>query len=1160
MARTRSLLSIALLLVLSCCMYLRNSLIGTVAAQTNISTDQAALLAFKAHITSDPRNILTTNWSTTNSNICNWVGITCGVSHLRVTTVNLSYMGLRGSIPPHLGNLSFLVQLEFRNNSFHGTLPPELSRLRRLKLIRFSFNDFIGTIPSWFGLLSELQTFDLYGNQFSGFIPNAIFNLSALQVLDLRNNQLSGSIPRDVGKLKMLKEISLGDNDFTGRIPREIGNLTMLKNIYLDFNMFEEIPNLIGSKDQVEKLYVQANALKGPVPLAVFNMSSLKILALTANYLTGSIPDDLCQHLPSIQILSLARNKLDGPLPSKLWQCKELLQFSLDYNNFSGSIPKSIGNSTQLERIGISYNNLTGTIPDEIGHLKNLHRLSLHVNNLHGPIPSTIFNMSKITTISLPENQLSGNLPAYIGLGVPDLQMFYVGGNQLTGAFPNFMSNGSKLTSLDMSKNSFYGFIPTKLCLLKTLEYLSLGTNNLAIDTSTPEVNIPSCFANLTNLRGFHLSNNPLNTTLPVSFGSISTLLEHLDISNCNLRGNIPSDIGNLSNLRVLDLGDNEFGGSIPTSVGRLGKLQGLYLNDNKLQGYIPYELCQLDNVAELLLGGNQLSGSIPSCLGNLAKRFRVLSLQSNFLSSTIPSTLWELTDILYLNLSFNSLFGPLSEDIGKLKVVTIVDLSNNNLSGILPSSIGQLQNLLKLSLSTNGIEGPIPITLGKMTSLEQLDLSKNNLSGVIPKSLEALSHLKNLNLSSNRLQGEIPTGGPFQNFSAQSFVSNALLCGVPRLQVPLCKSRTDRKPHSKKAGTSTLKYIIPGFISAIILVAIALMLIRRRKKNVQVVTSTTWSPEFFWRSISRLELVRATNGFHESNLLGAGGFGSVYRGTLSDGIHVAVKVFNLQVEGAFKSYERECEMLSNIRHRNLIKIISCCSQIDFKAMILNYMPNGSLEKWLYSQNSSLNILQRLNIMIDVALALEYLHHGYSIPVVHCDVKPSNILLDEDMVAHVADFGIAKLGGGDYVTHTMTLATIGYMAPEYGTEGIVSTRGDVYSFGIVLMETFTKRKPTDEMFVEEMSLKQWVSNSLLSDSFSTVVDANLLGMHEEDHDFETCNDCLSSIMRLSLACAAESPEGRINMLEAVSTLKKIKMKILENAARGVRLNLPVLPV
>ena len=177
-------------------------------------------------------------------------------------------------------------------------------------------------------------------------------------------------------------------------------------------------------------------------------------------------------------------------------------------------------------------------------------------------------------------------------------------------------------------------------------------------------------------------------------------------------------------------------------------------------------------------------------------------------------------------------------------------------------------------------------------------------------------------------------------------------------------------------------------------------------------------------------------------------GFGSVYRGTLSDGIDIAVKVFNLQLEGAFKSFDKECEMLSNIRHRNLIKIISCCDELDFKALILQLMPNGSLEKWLYSPNRSMNILQRLDIMKDVALALEYLHHGYSIPIVHCDVKPSNILLDDDMVAHVADFGIARLiGGGDSMTETMTLATVGYMAP-----------GDVFSqfciFGLIRSYNF----------------------------------------------------------------------------------------------------------
>ncbi|RXI05274.1 hypothetical protein DVH24_006531 [Malus domestica] len=293
------------------------------------------------------------------------------------------------------------------------------------------------------------------------------------------------------------------------------------------------------------------------------------------------------------------------------------------------------------------------------------------------------------------------------------------------------------------------------------------------------------------------------------------------------------------------------------------------------------------------------------------------------------------------------------------------------------------------------------------------------------------------------------------------------------------------------------------------------------------------------------------------ATLLGSGGFSSVYKGTLSDGIDVAVKIFDLQLEGAFKSFERECEMLSNIRHRNLIKIISCCSQLDFKGLVLNYMPNGSLEKWLYSQNSSFDILKRLNIMVDVALALEYLHHGYSVPIVHCDLKPSNILLDDDMVAHVADFGIAKLLGlGDSMTRTMTLATVGYMAPEYGMDGIVSTQGDVYSFGIVVMETFTKMKPTNEMFVEEMNLKQWVANSLLSEAIAEVVDANLLVAKEEDHDYVTKIDCLSSIMRLALACCAEPLDERINMQEVVATLKKTKVKFLKDVGRRVLLNRP----
>ncbi|CAN6705398.1 unnamed protein product [Malus baccata var. baccata] len=967
-------------------------------SHNNISTDQSALLSLKAHITSDPQNILTANWSSaSNSNICNWVGVSCGAGHHRVTALNLSHMGLVGVIPPHLGNLSFLVELGLKNNSFHGPLPQELSRLRRLKAINFENNSFMGTIPSWVGSFAKLQTIRLYSNGFSGFIPVAIFNLSALETIDLGGNQLSGSIPR------------------------EIGNLTMVKGIYLDDNKFE------------------------------------------------------------------------------------------------------------------------GTIPDEISHLPHLEFLQLSINNLSGVIPSKLFNLSMIRMIGLSINQLSGSLPANIGLNAPNLEILCVAiTNLVAGLLPNF-SNASKLRVLDMNRNSFTGFLPSTLCSLKNLEYLSLYSNNLTIDASTPQAaSTLSCLFNLRNLTMLHLADNPLNTLIPASRRNLSTLL---DLFRSNIRGNIPVEIGNLSSLILLHLGNNQLSGAIPTSIQRLQNLQVLYLYDNELQGHIPYELCQLNNLAYLSLAGNRLSGSIPSCLGTLAVALRYLWLGSNLLTSKIPSSLWELKYILELNLSSNSLVGPLSEDIGKLKDVLDMDLSNNHFSGNIPGSIGGLQKMINLSLANNYLEGPIPGSFKTLLSLEFLDLSKNNLSGVIPKSLEALLYLKHLNLSFNKLQGEIPTGGHFGNFSDDSFVSNGALCGSSRLHVPLCKYKTKVEPNWRKA-----KYIISGVMSVILLAAAALILVLCRKRNVEVVRETALLPQVLWRRVSRLELVRATNGLHESNLLGTGGFGSVYRGTLSDGIDIALKVFNLQLEGAFKSFAKECEMLSNIRHRNLIKIISYCDELDFKALVLQLMPNGSLELWLYSPNRSMTILQRLDIMKDVALALEYLHQGYSIPIVHCDVKPSNILLDDDMVAHVADFGIARLiGSGDSMTETMTLATVGYMAPEFGMEGSVLTSGDVYSFGIVLMETFTKRKPTDEMFVGEMNLKQWIADSLfLNVAIDEVVDADILGT-EEDGGFMSRRDCLSSVMRLALACTAALPKERINMKDAVVTLNKIKAKYLKDS-------------
>ena len=651
--------------------------------------------------------------------------------------------------------------------------------------------------------------------------------------------------------------------------------------------------------------------------------------------------------------------------------------------------------------------------------------VTLANNSLTGIIPNAIFNSSRIEVISLYMNQLSGHLPSSIGNWLPNLKVLYLWGNELEGIIPSSISNASMLTELELGANYFSGSIPNTLGNLRHLERLNLVNNYLTKDSSTLELSFLSSLANCKNLTTIVLAENPLNGTLPISMGNFSTSLEEFVMFNCNIKGTIPTGIANLSNLMALHLEDNELVGPIPTTVGGMKKLQGLYLQHNRLQGFIPNGICLLRNLAELFLNHNEFFGPIPTCWGDLSK-LQKLYLDSNKLT-TIPSSFWSLKDILQINMSSNSLSGHLPLEVGNLEHVTNIDLSWNLLSGDIPT-IRSLESLANLSLAHNKFQGPIPQSFDKLISIEHLDLSDNNLSGEIPKSLMKLKCLKYFNVSFNRLQGEIPYEGVIAQFSAQSFMGNEALCGPPKLQVPSCKK--SNVGQSKTATTIVVRYILPAMIATILGSVLIFFLMRSQKKQVKQKGQEDMLPPATWRRITHLELEQATAGFSESNLVGKGNLGSVYKGTLSDDTCVAVKVFNLQIEGGFKSFEIECDVLCRIHHQNLVKIIGSCSSANFKALVLEYMPMGSFKKWLYSPNHFLDMLQRLNMMINVASSLEYLHHGCSLPIVHCDLKPSNILLNKDMVAHVSDFGISKLlGDEDSMTRTMTLATIGYMAP-----------------------------------------------------------------------------------------------------------------------------------
>ncbi|XP_049361622.1 probable LRR receptor-like serine/threonine-protein kinase At3g47570 [Solanum verrucosum] len=469
--------------------------------------------------------------------------------------------------------------------------------------------------------------------------------------------------------------------------------------------------------------------------------------------------------------------------------------------------------------------------------------------------------------------------------------------------------------------------------------------------------------------------------------------------------------------------------------------------------------------------------------------------------------------------------------------------LSRNELYGSIPSTILQLQKLVILALDMNRLDGTIPNSFEKMVSLEYLDLSQNNLTDQIPESLTKLEHLNYLNVSYNELSGEIPDGGPFSNFTAESFIGNAELCGPPRFQVKVCEVQNNVTRRNRKK--TVLKFVLGPVAAGGLVIGVLGMiwLLNYRKRNNQLIPLTDWYDQLSHKRFSYYELVRGTNNFDESNLIGKGSLGMVYKGTFTNGTTAAVKVFNAQVHDAFKRFDLECKVLRNIRHRNLVKVISSCANLDFKALVLEYMPNGDLDYWLYSHNNFLDLIQRLKIMFDVACAVEYLHQGHSLVVVHCDLKPSNILLDGDMVARVSDFGISKLlTAYDPVALTKTLGTIGYMAPEYGSEGIVSTMGDVYSYGILLMETFTRKKPVDDEFVGDLTLKRWVAESY-PHRVMDIVDANLFSSDDSEH-LIAIESCLRSVLEVALECTVDLPQDRITMNNVRVRLNKIQTQFL----------------
>ncbi|XP_058110901.1 probable LRR receptor-like serine/threonine-protein kinase At3g47570 [Magnolia sinica] len=573
-----------------------------------------------------------------------------------------------------------------------------------------------------------------------------------------------------------------------------------------------------------------------------------------------------------------------------------------------------------------------------------------------------------------------------------------------------------------------------------------------------------------------------------------------------------------------------------------------------------------------LSLYQNSLTGSVPSSLGNCTY-MQYLNLADNNLSGSLPKQLFSFPTLIAIYVGGNSFSGDLPLEAGYLKALQILNVSNNKLSGQIPSSLGNCLSLEYLWLYGNFFQGSIPSTFSTLRGLRSLDLSGNNLSGKIPKYLENLTALEYLNLSFNDFEGELPKQGVFRNASEVWVLGNGKLCGgIEELKLPACSSQASKKLRMSLA--SKLKFSIIGVVLCLISLSCfvtTLYWVRKSRKKPSVPPSL----EDPFMIISYADLLKATDGFSSANLIGSGSFGSVYKGTQDgDGTVFAVKVLNLQLQGALRSFMAECEALRNIRHRNLIKILTCCSSIDykgneFKALVFEYMNNGSLDRWLRKdgydqQRGNLTFIQRLNIALDVASALDYLHHHCQTPIVHRDLKPSNILLDDDMIAHVGDFGLARFLSE--VAQTISLGvkgTIGYIAPEYAMGSKASTQGDVYSYEILLLEMITGKGPTNDMFKDNLSLHHFAKLAL-PERVMEIVDLYLFeeakitqGSGNHINARNEMRDCLISMVRIGVLCSLESLRERMEMKNVVMEMHAIRDLYLRSEFTGMQVRSPL---
>ncbi|XP_060194548.1 probable leucine-rich repeat receptor-like serine/threonine-protein kinase At3g14840 isoform X2 [Lycium barbarum] len=848
----------------------------------------------------------------------------------------------------------------------------------------------------------------------------------------------------------------------------------------------------------------------------------------------------------------------------------------LQGQDLPGVLPPSLVKLPYLKQIDLFHNYLSGTIPPEWASIK-LEYMSFRLNQLSGPIPKYLGNMTTLLYIhqtfrSLESNMFNGTIPKELG-NMVNLQNLYLGFNNLTGKLPLELNKLTNLMQLRLSDNNFTGKLPSfeSLKNLHTLEIQASGFEG----PLSPNISVLAQMKELiSDLTGSASEFPPLENMAG---------LTRLILRNCNISGKIPSYIANMSQLKILDLSFNRLEGQVPNLEG-LDKLEFLYLTSNRLTGPIHNWIKNRNSKHVTDLSYNNFNeNSVPptcpetlnlfrsynstkkselgKCLSSCSKNWYSVHINCGGKSVTIGDTTYEADEdsagpakFFYLKESWGaSNTGYFSERFREMnyKVTNVSAIKGDE------SELYTTARLSALSLTYYGrclVNGNYTVKL----HFAEIVIRDNRSSQSLGKRLfdvyiqgerklkdfdirtaaegvdKALTKKFNVVVEDGILEVRFQYAGKGRSdlssrescgplISAISFEANAVNYSLRGYIMDPSAS------HKKMVS------IIAGAVASSLILILTIWFVAWRRSRKRISKEEELSGLDLLTSVFTIRQIKAaTNNFDAANKIGEGGFGSVYKGTLSDGTVIAVKQLSSKSQQGNREFVNEIGMISGLQHPNLVKLYGCCAEGNQLLLVYEYLENNCLARALFGPEEhrlKIDWPTRQKICIGIAKSLAFLHEESSLKVVHRDIKATNVLLDKKLNPKISDFGLAKLDDEE-TTHisTRVAGTIGYMAPEYALWGYLTYKADVYSFGVVALEIAAgKNNMTYRPNEKFVCLLDWALDLQKQGKLMELVDETL--------GSDLNNDEALRMINVALLCINPSPALRPTMSAVVSILE-----------------------